>query len=604
MAKSTQATRKRDQPEPGGDRVSARVRGLDARFANGVHALRRVDLELRRGEILGLVGESGSGKTLLGLSLLGLAPPEAELTGGAWLADTEMVAASQETRRIARREHAGAVFQDPMTSLNPTMKVGRQVAEAAGSVDEAEELLGQVGIPDPDRRIKQYPHELSGGLRQRAMIAMAIARNPSVIILDEPTTALDVTLQRGILALLQQLRDELGAAMLFITHDLAVAAEVADRVAVMYAGRIAESGDPGEVFHHPCHPYTSGLLNSRLALAGLVSAGEVATLPGEPPDPRALPPGCPFEPRCAFAEPACTQELPPLVSAPRHGGADACIRSEEIADQLVPRLDPATSTGVPAAASPASKGGGAPAAALSLERISKEFHARRQHHLAVDDVSLELAAGGALGLVGESGCGKTTLLRIAVGLEDADSGEVRLGAGGAPQMVFQDAGASLTPWLSVYQLLDERLRGEGLESSAREQRIRETLALVGLRPEIANARPHELSGGQRQRVAMARSVIVPPALLACDEPTSALDVSLAATVINLLHRLRRELGVAILFVTHDLAVARAVADDVAIMDGGRIVERGPSEQVLRNPRSDEARRLVEAVPTMERAWHS
>ena len=330
-----------DEPEPRAESPSAQVRGLDIRFANGVHALRRVDLELRRGEILGLVGESGSGKTLLGLSLLGLAPAEAELTGEARLGDTDMATASEEERRIARRDRAGAVFQDPMTSLNPTMKVGRQVGEAAGSIERATELLGQVGIPDPERRVGQYPHELSGGLRQRAMIAMAIARDPLVIILDEPTTALDVTLQRGILALLAGLRDKLGAAMLFITHDLAVAAEVADRVAVMYAGRIAEIGDPHEVFHSPCHPYTSGLLDSRLALAGLVGAGDVMTLPGEPPDPRALPPGCPFEPRCAYSKPECSAELPALAAAPRHSGRDACIRAEEIADQLVPTHEPA-----------------------------------------------------------------------------------------------------------------------------------------------------------------------------------------------------------------------------------------------------------------------
>jgi peptide/nickel transport system ATP-binding protein len=585
-----------DEPEPRAEAPSAQVRGLDIRFANGVHALRSVDLELRRGEILGLVGESGSGKTLLGLSLLGLAPAEAELTGEACLGETDMVTASEEERRIARRDRAGAVFQDPMTSLNPTMKVGKQVGEAAGSIERATELLGQVGIPDPERRVGQYPHELSGGLRQRAMIAMAIARDPAVIILDEPTTALDVTLQRGILALLAGLRDELGAAMLFITHDLAVAAEVADRVAVMYAGRIAEIGEPGEVFRSPCHPYTSGLLDSRLALAGVVGAGDVMTLPGEPPDPRALPPGCPFEPRCAYSKPECSAELPSLVAAPRHSGRDACIRAEEIADQLVPTHEPAAASGNGAA--PAAT----PGLALELEDISKEFHGHGERTVAAEDVSLDVASGAALGLVGESGCGKTTVLRIAVGLERPDSGEVRLGEGGSPQMVFQDAGASLTPWLSVYTLLDERLQIEDIDAAERKRRIAETLALVGLRPEVANGRPRELSGGQRQRVALARAVIVPPALLACDEPTSALDVSLAATVINLLHRLRHELGVAILFVTHDLAIARAVADDVAIMDAGRIVERGPSARVLREPQSDEARRLVEAVPTLERTW--
>ncbi len=419
------------------------------------------------------------------------------------------------------------------------------------------------------------------------MIAMAIAHEPSVIVLDEPTTALDVTLQRDILALLSGLREQLGASMLFITHDLAIAAEIADRVAVMYAGRIAELGEPQGVFRRPSHPYTSGLLGSRLALAGLLGADEVRTLPGEPPDPRALPPGCPFEPRCGFAEPRCAAQVPPLVRSPTHAGRDACIRAAEIAPELEPGHEsgegepsagdeaPAEPTADPA---PASDG-----LAIELASIAKAFSSREHTQVAVDDVSLEVPAGGALALVGESGCGKTTLLRIAVGLEEADSGEVRLGAGGSPQMVFQDAGASLTPWLSVYRLLDERLRSDGVEGDERERRIRETLARVGLRPEVADARPRELSGGQRQRVALARAVIVPPALLACDEPTSALDVSLAATVINLLRRLRRELGVAMLFVTHDLAVARAVADDVAIMDAGRIVERGSADAGASRP---------------------
>ena len=291
-----------------------------------------------------------------------------------------------------------------MTSLNPTMKVGRQVAEAAGSIDAAEELLAQAGIPEPARRAQQYPHELSGGLRQRAMIAMAIAHEPSVIVLDEPTTALDVTLQRDILALLSGLREQLGASMLFITHDLAIAAEIADRVAVMYAGRIAELGEPQGVFRRPSHPYTSGLLGSRLALAGLLGADEVRTLPGEPPDPRALPPGCPFEPRCGFAEPRCAAQVPPLVRSPTHAGADACIRAAEIA----PELEPGHESGEgerrretrrrprrpPIPRRPRWPGDRA--------RLDREDLQPREHtQVAVDDVSLEVPAGGALALVGE-----------------------------------------------------------------------------------------------------------------------------------------------------------------------------------------------------------
>ncbi|MBS1886542.1 MAG: ABC transporter ATP-binding protein [Actinobacteria bacterium] len=584
----------------GASRPVATVRGLHLRLPGGVHALRGVDLEIEAGEIVGLVGESGSGKTMLGLSLLGLAPAGARFEGEAWLAGTEMTAADSEARRLARREHAGAVFQDPMTSLNPTMKIGTQVGEAAASREAVVEALEQVGFPEPERRLGQYPHELSGGLRQRVMIAMAIARRPALVLLDEPTTALDVTLQRTTLKLLRGLRDELGVAMLFITHDLAVAAEIADRVAVLYAGRVAELGVPSAVFRHPSHPYTAGLLASRLALAGGDRDGELATLGGEPPDPRRLPPGCPFEPRCPFSREVCSLGLPALVPSPRHPGLDACVRAAEIAPELEAGAARALALAPPPVSSAPEPAPGV--AALELRHVEKTFRSRRHEQRAVSDVSLTVPEGGALALVGESGCGKTTILRIAVALERAGGGAVELGPGGRPQMVFQDAGSSLTPWMTVRQLLDERVRTEGLGAAERSRRIDETLAWVGLSQEVATMRPSRLSGGQRQRVALARAVIVPPALLACDEPTSALDVSLAAVVINLLRRLRRELGVALLFVTHDLAVARAVAEEIAVMSAGRIVERGETDRVLREPQSEETRRLLEAVPSMERTW--
>ncbi|MBS1862230.1 MAG: ABC transporter ATP-binding protein [Actinobacteria bacterium] len=586
-------------PSAASDPSAASVRGLDLRLPGGVHALRGVDLEIGKGEIVSLVGESGSGKTMLGLSLLGLAPAEARFGGEAWLGDTEMCAADEDERRLARRAHAGAVFQDPMTSLNPTMKIGAQIGEAAASREAVVEALEQVGFPEPARRLNQYPHELSGGLRQRVMIAMAIVRRPSLILLDEPTTALDVTLQRTTLRLLRRLRDELGMAMLFITHDLAVAGEVADRAVVLYGGRIAETGTPRDVFTSPSHPYTAGLLGSRLALAGGDRDEELETLAGEPPDPRQPPPGCPFEPRCSFARAECARELPPLVPASRHGGSDACLRSVEIAPQLEEGARAARRSTAAADVAPKTDES---SAALTVTGLDKSFRSRRHTHRAVASVSLAVPAGGALALVGESGCGKTTILRIAVGLERADRGEVAIGSGGRPQMVFQDAGSSLTPWLTVGALLEERLRGQGLDGEGRSRRIEETLTMVGLSSEVATTRPGRLSGGQRQRVALARAVIVPPALLACDEPTSALDVSLAAVVINLLRRLRRELGVALLFVTHDLAVARAIADEIAVMAAGEIVERGPADEVLERPRSDEAKRLLEAVPSLERTW--
>ena len=562
------------------------LRDLHVSFPGGVQAVRGVTLDVCPGEVLALVGESGSGKSALGLAALGLLPPTATLRGSALLAGTDMVSAGDDERRQARRAHAGAVFQDPMTSLNPTMRIGQQVAETGGDVLAA---LRAAGIPDPERRVGQYPHELSGGLRQRVMIAMAVAGSPSLVIADEPTTALDVTVQAEVLRLFVRLRDTTGTSVVLVTHDLAVAASVADRIAVLYGGRLLEVGTAREVLRSPSHPYTSGLLASRTSPSTRRDV-PLPTLPGEPPDPRAPEPGCGFAPRCGLAQERCTAGLPELRSAARHAGLDACVRSRERIDvQLLP-----TGGWPPVAESTA--GGDA----LVLQGVTKAFGRRSGRRVVLEGIDLEVPPGGSLALVGESGCGKTTTLRIAVGLETADSGTVRLHAGDRPQLVAQDAGASLTPWLRVGELLEERLRAEGLDGKARRIAAREALALVGLPAEVAAAKPRQLSGGQRQRVALARGIVVPPRLLACDEPISALDVSLAAVVLNLLGRLRRELDLAMLFVTHDLSAARLVADEVAVMHGGRIVERGKADDVLLNPQHEHTRALLAAVPTIDR----
>ena len=556
------------------------------RDAPPVKALRGVTLDIRPGEILGVVGESGSGKSVLGLAVLGLLAPDARIEGSILLDAQEMVGSSDEARRLARRRYAGAVFQDPMTSLNPTMKVGRQVAEAAGSMDAAIEALERARVPEALRRAQQFPHELSGGLRQRVMIAMAIAGGPDLIVADEPTTALDVTVQAEILDLLAQLRDGTGSSILFVTHDLAVAAELADRIAVMYGGRIAEIGPTADVLHHPCHPYTAALMAARLR-SDSPRGRLLPTLDGEPPDPRAHPPGCPFAPRCPLAEEACDAVVPEPEPAPSHSGQVACRKAGQAAGaRLVIR------EGIHAEKTGAT-------AALVLSGITKGFGKGRRHRVVVDGLSLEVPSGGSLALVGESGCGKTTTLRMAVGLERPDAGTVTLGPGGAPQLVFQDAGASLTPWLTVGEMIEERLRSAGLRAPARRRRAREVLSLVGLPAVVAAARPRQLSGGQRQRVALARAVVVPPALLACDEPISALDVSLGATVLNLLATLRAELGMALLFVTHDLAAARFVGDRVAVMAGGCIVEEGPSDEVLAHPAHPHTLGLLAAIPRFE-----
>jgi peptide/nickel transport system ATP-binding protein len=488
-----------------------------------------------------------------------------------------------------------------MTSLNPTMKVGKQVIEAAGTREEAEHLLAAVGIPEPRRRMSSFPHELSGGLRQRVMIAIAVAGNPSLIVADEPTTALDVTVQGQVLSLLRSLRDEIGCSVLMVTHDLGVAAQISDRVAVMYAGRLAEVGPTREVLGNPEHPYTLGLLRSRLSLQSNKS-GPLPELAGEVPDPANPPVGCAFAARCGLAIDRCTPSPPPDLLSIAAGHATACIREPE---QVRAEPDaPATESTVDETAQE-SRQSESETPAVLLRHVTKSFRVGsgfggRSALRALRRVSLEIAPGEAVALVGESGSGKSTLLRVVAGLEKHDGGEVWLNSGARPQMVFQDAGASLTPWLTVGELIGERLRGNGLRRTAREERVRESLARVGLPAEVAKAKTAQLSGGQRQRVSLARATVVPPDLLLCDEPTSALDVSLAASVLNLLKDLRTQLDMAVLFVTHDLSVARVVADRIAVMYLGQLVELGTADEVTGRPAHPYTQALVSSIPEVDR----
>jgi peptide/nickel transport system ATP-binding protein len=441
------------------------------------------------------------------------------------------------------------------------------------------------------------------------MIAMALARNPRLVVADEPTTALDVTMQARVLELLAMSAAQRDAALLLITHDLGVAAHLCDRIAVAYAGRIVEVGSATQVLFGARHPYTMGLLASRPRLDGAIAGGELPTLPGHPPDPRRAAAGCAFAPRCPIADERCSQPPPVSIGQGRrcechHAGACRAWPEPTVsatsADSLLRCVNEQAGRATRSELQPP---------ALVLEDVVCEYTTPRSGPLgrsagplrAVGGVSLTLPAGGSLAIVGESGSGKTTLMRMVVGLLEPTAGRVLLGPGPRPQLVFQDAGASLTPWLSIGDQIAERLARFGVVRERRASQVLATLEAVGLPAEAARALPRSLSGGMRQRAAIARAIAVPPSLLACDEPVSALDVSLASQVLNLLCELRARLGLALLFVTHDLAVARAVADEVAVMHAGVIVERGPAGQLFSAPAHEHTRALLAAVPDLAQA---
>jgi len=562
--------------------------------------LRGLDIQITPGEILGLVGESGSGKTVLGLAMMGLLPPRSRprIEGSIRIAGTDMVHGSRSDLRAVRVEHLGVIFQDPMTSLNPTMRVGKQITEVHGNEAAAIRLLSDVGVNDPEQRIRVFPHELSGGLRQRVMAAIAVAGRPALIIADEPTTALDVTVQAQLLDMLRHLRDEIGCGILFITHDLAVAAQIADRIAVLYAGRVAEIGPAREVLAHPAHPYTVGLLKSRLSLA--TPRDEVlATMRPEPTGIALQLNGCAYHTRCPLVLEKCLVAVPPLtaVSPPGGGHPAGSLRACWRAEADVRRLAAAHEPPVPR---PAGAAANDEDIAVEIRGVHVQFKpksgARRAKPvIGLHGVDLTVMPGEAVSIVGESGSGKSTLLRVIAGILPPSQGTVRVGRGGA-QMVFQDAGSSLTPWLTVGELLSERLRPLRLSRQESTARVQEALNRIGLPAGIAQTRPPELSGGQRQRVALARATIIPPAVLLCDEPTSALDASLAATVLNLIRELRARLGMTVLLVTHDLAVARLMGDHIVVMTHGAIVETGAVADVIGSPAHPYTRTLLAAVP--------
>jgi len=582
------------RPDLDGEPV-LQIRDLHVRFdeGRGAHALRGVDLDLHRGELLAVVGESGSGKSTLGLAVQQLLPTEArpELSGSIVVNGTEVVGASKTKARHIRRDWVRAVFQDPMSSLNPTMRIGKQLEEACAGDATALEWLTRVGIPDPEAKVRAFPHQLSGGQRQRVMIAMAMAANPAVVVADEPTTALDVTVQAQVLELIRSLRDERGVAFLFVTHDLAVASAIADRLLVLYHGRIVEIGPTSDVVGSAAHPYTVALLKARFGI-DVDRSTPLPTIPGDPPGASESLHGCSFAPRCVLAEPACTEQEPPLVAVDQHPGLAACFRSRSVSSEVWDRGSGEWS--MPEATGSAGN-------IVEVDNVSKSFsHSRFGNRstqtLALDQVSLQVQEGESCALVGESGSGKTTLLRLVAGLVTPDVGTVRFVVEDQPQMVYQDAYASLTPWLTAGDLIGERLRRQHLPRSEYKARVEAALKMVGLHASIAEVRPPYLSGGQRQRVALARAIVVPPRLLLCDEPISAVDVSMGAAMLNLLQQLRLRLRMAVLFVTHDIAAARFIADRIVVMKAGQIVEAGDSDEVTHHPQHAYTQQLLAALP--------
>lgn len=539
------------------------VAGLTIRYVSrtpAVVAVNDVSLQIAPGQCLGLVGESGSGKSTIGLAVQGLLTAEQHVTaeGRLTIAGTELEVTREDGWAGVRGHRVTTVFQDPMSSLDPTMTIGRMMRRVTGDPAESLRRLEEVEIRDAKAVLRSYPHQLSGGMRQRVMIALALARGPALLVADEPTTALDVSVQAQILKLLRKERASLGCGMLFITHDLGVARAMCDDVAVMRGGSLVERGPAATIFVTPSDAYTQRLIASRLTLE----------------TDRERPVGLP--------EPTVVAAMSESPTAPPE------IEKSWAGNTLTWAAFDREHTGV--------QGGHA----LELVGVTKSFRTGglfgAGRKTVLSGIDLRIARRESVALVGESGSGKSTILRIVAGLEKADSGDVFVDPtqGAGVQVVFQDAGASLTPWRTVGQLLMERLDNAGVTGD-RRARVREALERVALDPVTADARPSELSGGQRQRVAIARATVVPPALLLCDEPTSALDVSVACSVLNLLNLLRHELGLSILFVTHDLAAARIIADRVDVISAGQIVERVPAASLTDGMTSEYGRRLLDAV---------
>jgi len=597
----------------------ARLRVQLGNSGGSLRVVDGIDLILHRGETFALLGESGCGKSMTALALMRLLPSSGHVSEGRILFDgQDLLTLSEREMRRVRGGSLGMIFQEPMTSLNPVLKVGKQIAESVrlheglrGQAVRSRvlELLAAVGLADPARRAGEYPHQLSGGMKQRVMIAMALAGRPKLLIADEPTTALDVTIQAQVLKLLKGLQQESGMAILLITHDLGVAAETADHLAVMYAGEIVESAPVGEFFRNPKHPYSRKLFES--LPDGRRRGKRLAVIEGSVPSLANRFNGCRFAGRCDLSHPQCRREIPAWRRLDERSGV-RCLRYGEELPALSPPPGPAPDEG---------------------ERISRRNG--REHLLevkglkvhfpihkgllrrvvgrvrAVDGIDICLDKGCTLALVGESGCGKTTAGKGILQLIRPGGGSVRFAGEELTrlkgeslrrrrsdlQIIFQDSMASMNPRMPVGDIIAEGMRAQSMfTGDQRRRRVAELLQQVGLSEEGASRYPHEFSGGQRQRICVARALAVEPKLIVCDEPTSALDVSVQAQILNLLKRLQEELALSYLFITHNIAVVAYLADEVAVMYLGRIVEQGRAEEVLEHPAHPYTRALLSAVP--------
>jgi peptide/nickel transport system ATP-binding protein len=605
-----------------------------------VRAIDGIDFSLERGEALGLVGESGSGKTMTALSIMRLLPPTARVLGGQiWFEGEDLLTLTEPEMGKVRGSQIGMTFQDPSTFLNPVMKIGEQVAEAvrqpgspASIRQRVAEVLDMVRLPRSRDVAQLYPHELSGGMRQRVLLAIALAANPKLIIADEPTTALDVTIQAQVLDLIRGLQAELGVALILVSHDLGVIAEICSRVCVMYAGEIVEAAAVDELYENPQHPYSQGLLRSTISVHE--KRRILTAMDGAVPDLTAPPDGCRFHPRCPRALQRCLVDAPPAipVGADDRSAARCWLHDPSTVASSPPLEAVAANPGPPGQprAAGASAAYGLPASLpveqdqrdplLRLEGVRKYFHRRSgvlfgktEITRAVEGINLEIAEGETLALVGESGSGKSTLGRLVLRLIELDQGEIHyrdvdvaranrqqlFNLRREIQMVFQDPFSSLNPRKTVYGTIAQPLELHHVVEKARiPGRVAELLTSVGLVPPslYADRYPHELSGGQRQRVALARALAPLPKFVVADEPVASLDVSVRAQVLNLMREAREGFKITYLFITHDLGVVRSIADRVAVMYLGQLVEVGPTESIIQSPRHPYTRALLDSTP--------